>query len=120
MFFQVSDFIATLSDGNSKLSWGNFSKFYCSNGEYKFNPLPLKYVWAENSISEFQSAFQIKEIQNKISEFMNMSIVDTDDSVNHLNHIITDAADISLKTPNIKMDKNKHHLKRILEKQKVI
>ena len=29
---------------------------------------------------------------------MNMSIVDIDDSVDHLNHIITDAADISLKT----------------------
>lgn len=118
LFFQVSDFIATFSDCHSKLSWGVLANFNCSNSEYEFNPLPLKYVWAENSVSEFQSAFQTKEIQNKINEFMNMSIVDTDDSVDHINHIITDAADISLKTPNIKMGKNKHHLKKNHKKSK--
>ena len=105
MYFQVSDFIATLSDCHSKASWGILANFNCSNSEYKFNPLPLKFVWAENSISEFQSAFLFKEIQNKINEFMTMSIVDTDDSVDHLHHIINDTADISLKTPNIKMGK---------------
>lgn len=118
LFFQVSDFIATLSDCHSKLSWGILANFNCSNSEYKFNPLPLKYVWTENSIPEFQSAFQTKEIQNKINEFMNMYIVDTDDSVDHLNHIISDAADISLKKPNINMGKNKHHLKKNPKKSK--
>ena len=52
------------------------------------------------------------EIQSKINEFMSMSIADTDDSVDHLNCIITEAADISLKTHISGMHKNKHHLKK--------
>ena len=34
LFFQVSDFIATLSDCHSKLSWGILANFNCSYSEY--------------------------------------------------------------------------------------
>lgn len=118
LFFQVSDFIATLSDCHSKISWGILANFNCSNSVYKLNPLPLKYIWDENLISEFQSAFQTEAIQNKMNEFMNMSIADTNDSVDHLNRIITDAADLSLKSNKKRMHKTKHYSKKKSKKHK--
>ena len=61
------------------------------------NPLPLKYIWNETSITDFQSAFERDEIKSKITSFINLSITDTQDAATQLNSIITDAANISLK-----------------------
>ena len=80
LFSHVSDFLATLSDCHCKLSWGMLANFTCSNNSYMLNPLPLKYIWNETSITDFQSAFERDEIKSKITSFINLSITDTQDA----------------------------------------
>ena len=80
LFFHVSDFLATLSDCHCKLSWGMLANFTCSNNSYMLNPLPLKYIWNETSITDFQSAFERDEIKSKITSFINLSITDMQDA----------------------------------------
>ena len=119
LFFHVSDFLATLSDCHCKLSWGMLANFTCSNNSYMLNPLPLKYIWNETSITNFQSAFERDEIKSKITSFINLSITDTQDAATQLNSIITDAANISLKKYSRKVNgQNTKGLKKKHKKNK--
>ena len=74
------------------------ANFQCSNNVCQLNPLPVRYIWNANSLAEFQSALQTEEIRNKITNYMNISITDTQDVACQLNSIITEAASISLKS----------------------
>ena len=98
LFFHVSDFLATLSDCHSKLSWRMLANFHYSNNVCQLNPLPVRYIWNDNSLAEFQSALQTEEISNNITNYMNISITDTQDAACQLNSIITEAASMSLKS----------------------
>ena len=119
LFFHVSDFLATLSDCHCKLSWEMLANFTCSNNSYMLNPLPLKYIWNETSITDFQSAFERDEIKSKITSFINLSITDTQDATTQLNSIITDAANISLKKYSRKVNgQNTNGLKKKYKKNK--
>ena len=83
------------------------------------NPLPLKHIWNETSITDFQSAFERDEIKSKITSFINLSITDTQDAATQLNSIITDAANISLKKYSRKVNcQNNKGLKRNIRKTK--
>ena len=69
LFFHVSDFLATLSDCHCKIILGDASEFTCSDNSYVLNPLPLKYIWNETSITGFQFAFERDEIKSKLTNF---------------------------------------------------
>lgn len=72
LYFEVSDFLPTLSDCHCKLSWGLLTNFNVPIQETYKKKFPDKYIWDEKSSELFQEAMLSVEIQDKINSFFTL------------------------------------------------
>lgn len=107
--FSVHNLQADLSD-HCQISL-QIQTHICTNSvKEKLNPLPPKFIWNEDSPFKFQQALNTSDIQNKIKDFMKKDYVSTEslDAASDFSDIITSAASMSLKRPNLKNLVNKN------------
>lgn len=114
LYFKVSDFVPTLSDTHCKLEWEISAKYKLLNQINTEDLIELtpNFVWSDESVHLYQSAFSTSEIQNKLCYFNDSQISESqesiDDAATELSDIIISAASNSLKRLNLsKKKKNK-------------
>ena len=88
LYFHVSDYLATLSDCHCKLSWGMLANFTYSDNVCSLNPLPVKYCWDNSSSAKFQQTLQSEVFSNKIKNYMNIPITDTQSAACQIKDIL--------------------------------
>ena len=118
LYFHVSDFIATLSDCHSKLTWAILANFNCSNSVQQLKPIPSKFIWDRNSDFKFQLSLQSPDIQDKISIFLNKDITDINEAAKDLNNILLDSANKSLKVINVKQTDSPSLVRKSMKKKR--
>jgi len=108
LYFNVSDFVPTLSDCHCRLEWEMSAKFIDCNSTIDedhinnhIHPMLARYVWSDDSGTLFQDALKSQQIQTQISDFLNNMKYDSPLNINtasaKLANSITQAADMSLK-----------------------
>ena len=118
LYFNVSDFVPTLSDCHCRLEWEMSAKFIDCNSTIDddhinnhIHPMLAKYVWSDDSGTFFQDALTSQQIQTQISDFLNNMKSDSTLNINtasvKLANIMTQAADMSLKKQRKKDVNNK-------------
>ena len=111
--FNIANFIPTISDTHSKLSWEIKSRYKIlpSVNTSTDIPFPKQYIWDDTSEIKFQNALSNPHFQNQISDFIHDNIDLTRDNINNAcskcEHVITDAADSCLKRSKLKNNKRK-------------
>ena len=78
LYFKISEFNPTLSDSHCKLEWemsASYSLTPTSSEECSMHPIPLRYIWSENSTSAFQGALSSSALQLKIDNFPKKNIL---------------------------------------------
>jgi hypothetical protein len=73
LYFKISEFNPTLSDCHCKLEWemsANYSLTPTPSEECSMHPMPLRYIWSEDSTSAFQEALSSSAIQLQIDHFL--------------------------------------------------
>ena len=106
LYFEVSDFLPTLSDCHCKLSWGLLTNFNVPIQETYKKKFPDKYIWDEKSSELFQEALLSVEIQDKINSFLLCEIKDVNIAAEMLNDIYISAANKSLRRKQSKKKEN--------------
>lgn len=113
--FSVSDFIPTLSDCHCRLDWELSANYIVNNkntNSGNVHPMPLRYMWSDDSGSLFQEAMVSDLIQSQINDLLNNTTLDSTSDINiasvKLANIFTQAADMSLK----KQKKNNNYNKK--------
>lgn len=113
--FSVSDFIPTLSDCHCRLDWELSANYIVNNkntNSGNVHPMPLGYMWSDDSGSLFQEAMVSDLIQSQINDLLNNTTLDSTSDINiasvKLANIFTQAADMSLK----KQKKNNNYNKK--------
>ena len=73
LYYKISEFNPTLSDCHCKLEWemsANYSLTPTSSEECSMHPMPLRYIWSEDSISAFQEALSSSALHLQIDHFL--------------------------------------------------
>ena len=115
MYFNVNNFVPTISDCHYIIEWSMSAKFTIDiiADEVKLYYKSSNFIWSDDSIAEFQAALLSPDIQKKIENFKNKDINNSkilvDDASAELSNIFISAASISLKrgTKSKKSSKDK-------------
>jgi hypothetical protein len=73
LYYKISEFNPTLSDCHCKLEWemcANYSLTPTSSEDCSMHPIPLRYIWSEDSTSAFQEALSSSALQLQIDHFL--------------------------------------------------
>ena len=73
LYYTISEFNPTLSDCHCKLEWemsANHSVTPTSSEECSMHPMPLRYIWSEDSTSAFREAMSSSALQLQIDHFL--------------------------------------------------
>ena len=103
LYFKVNNFLPTLSDCHCPIEWQMSASFMESvaKTETTKNSFPLRYIWSDDSAHAFQQALASNKIQSFVSEFVSITSMNDDNSINtaseKLGNIFSQAAEMSLK-----------------------
>ena len=71
LYYKISEFNPTLSDCHCKLEWemsANYSLTPTSSEECSMHPMPLRYIWSEDSTSALSSSALQLQIDHFLSK----------------------------------------------------
>jgi hypothetical protein len=84
LYFKVNNLLPTLSDCHCPIEWQMSASFMESvaKTETTKNSFPLRYIWSDDSAHAFQQALASSKIQSFVSEFVSITSMNDDNSIN--------------------------------------
>ena len=104
LYFNISDFLPTLSDCHCLLQWSMSARFSFKSDNTKdtcLHPVSPNYIWSDESPALFQTALNSINIQEKLQNLISCKNLDSqeliDNAAAELSNVIIKAADKSLR-----------------------